>query len=304
MNIPLKNCMRVGLVHFMAFPEVIGGEGPVTETIQKVLDDGFFNVIEITRINDPETRREAKRMLDQSGFAVGFGAHPMLLGGGYNLNAEDDRTREQAVEVVFEAIDDADYFGASGCIVLTGKDPGKPLREKAKGLLIKSLNDACEYAREKSETQVLLEQFDRVEFGKNCLIGPIDEAIEIAQEILSNHDNFGLVIDQGHIPLLGEKPADIKRAAEYISHIHIGNCIKKDPAHSAYGDNHPIFGVEAGENGIDELREFLAMLMDIDYIGEGKSNVVSFEVKPFGGQSAEEIIDSSRETLEAAWLRL
>ena len=36
MNESLHKYMKVGLVHFMAYPSTIKGEGPVTETIKKV----------------------------------------------------------------------------------------------------------------------------------------------------------------------------------------------------------------------------------------------------------------------------
>ena len=35
MNEPMRKYMKVGLVHFMAYPATIKGEGPVVETIKK-----------------------------------------------------------------------------------------------------------------------------------------------------------------------------------------------------------------------------------------------------------------------------
>ena len=299
----LKEYMRVGLIHFMAFPAVMRGEGPVIETLGKILGDDFFNAVEITEVKDPAAKDEAKKMLDESGFAVGFGGQPMLLIGKHNLNSEDDAARDHAVRISCKAVDSAAEFNARGCGLLAGKDPGKEKREKAKELLVNSLARICTYAQEKG-TNVLLEQFDRVEYGKNCLIGPIEEAVEISQELRKNFDNFGLMIDLSHMPLLDEKPADIKPAAEHIGHVHIGNCVKHDSEHTAYGDEHPVFGIAEGENSVDELREYLAMLMEIGYIGKGMDNIVSFEIKPFGDQTADEIIEISQKTLQAAWDKL
>ena len=303
MDRQLKEYMRVGLIHFMAFPAVIRGEGPVTETLRKILDDDFFNAVEITQVKDPAAREAAKKMLEGSGFAVGFGGQPMLLIGKHNLNSEDEAARDQAVRVSCEAVDNAVEFNARGCGILAGKDPGKEKREKAKQLLVDSLAKICTHAREKGTT-VLLEQFDRVEYGKNCLIGPIEEAVEISQELRKNFDNFGLMIDLSHMPLLDEKPADIVPAAEHIGHVHIGNCVKHHPDHAAYGDEHPVFGIVEGENDVDQLREYLAMLLEIGYIGNGTDNIVSFEIKPFGAQTADAIIEISKKTLQAAWDRL
>jgi hypothetical protein len=50
MNEPLSKFMKVGLVHFMAYPTTIKGEGPVEETTEKVALDEYFHTIEITTI--------------------------------------------------------------------------------------------------------------------------------------------------------------------------------------------------------------------------------------------------------------
>jgi len=44
--------------------------------------------------------------------------------------------------------------------------------------------------------------------------------------------------------------------------------------------------------------------MEIGYIGEGKQNVVAFEVKPLEGQSAEVVAANTKRTLMEAWARL
>lgn len=63
MNIPLHYVMRPGIVHFMAFPATIKGEGPVLETCRQILADPFFEVIEISRIKDPAVRAQVKAMI-------------------------------------------------------------------------------------------------------------------------------------------------------------------------------------------------------------------------------------------------
>ena len=39
--------LRLGIVHFMAFPAVMGGEGPYAETIREIARDPFFTAIEV-----------------------------------------------------------------------------------------------------------------------------------------------------------------------------------------------------------------------------------------------------------------
>ncbi len=48
----LEAYMRVGIVHFMAFPELAGGGGPWVETVRHIALDPFFAAIEINHIDD------------------------------------------------------------------------------------------------------------------------------------------------------------------------------------------------------------------------------------------------------------
>ena len=75
----IHDYMQVGIVSFMAYPEIIKGEGPVLQTISEILEDPFFTAIEVTCIQDDSIRREAKTLLGKSGKIVGFGAQPPLL---------------------------------------------------------------------------------------------------------------------------------------------------------------------------------------------------------------------------------
>src|SRR4030042_123463 len=62
MNESIYNYMKLGLIHFMAYPSTIKGEGPIIETIKKIAVDDYFNAIEITWIKDQEIRKQVKKM--------------------------------------------------------------------------------------------------------------------------------------------------------------------------------------------------------------------------------------------------
>jgi len=57
----------------MAYPSTIKGEGPIEETIRKIAVDDYFDAIEVTWIEDPETRKRANKMLDSSKLPVAYG---------------------------------------------------------------------------------------------------------------------------------------------------------------------------------------------------------------------------------------
>ena len=64
MNESLHKFMKVGLVHFMAYPSTIKGEGPVLETVRKLALDDYFTAIEITTVKDKDERKKVKQILD------------------------------------------------------------------------------------------------------------------------------------------------------------------------------------------------------------------------------------------------
>jgi len=286
----------------MAYPQTIRGEGLILETMQKVVSDEFFEAIEITWIKDVKVREKARQLLSSRPLSVGFGAQPPLLLNKLSLNSEQEEERKKAVAQVKECIDEAYFMGAQALALLSGPDPGVEKREKAKQSLVKSLKEMVQYARSKDDLPLILESFDRVPYGKNRLIGPTEEAVEIAQEIRKEYPGFGLLLDLSHLPLLKESSQEaLGKAAAHLQHIHIGNCVMRDVKHPAYGDEHPPFGIEAGENGVNELREFLKVLLDIGYLDAEKRPIVSFEVKPFGKWTSEEVIRGAKETLRQAW---
>ena len=289
----------------MAFPEIMSGEGPVVETLEKICADDYFQIVEITHVKDAEVRRRAIEVVRNAGKSVAFGAQPVLLSRKLDLNNLDAQTRQAAVDAMRECLSEAVEWKAEGFAVLAGTDPGEKDRETGTAMLCASLKEICEISRRMDGPPVLLETFDRVPFGKNCLIGPTAEAASLARKVAGFYHDFGLMLDLSHLPLLGESSEHaIAAAGPHLRHVHIGNCVMRDPDHPVYGDNHPIFGIKEGENGADELTAFLKALLEAGYIGEGRQNTVSFELKPFGNQTSEDVIANAKETLDAAWAAL
>ncbi|MDO8683226.1 MAG: sugar phosphate isomerase/epimerase family protein [Armatimonadota bacterium] len=307
MNESMYKYMDVGLIHFMAYPQTIKGEGPILETLAEIAADDYFTLVEITWMKDPEVRQKAKELLAHSGMSVAYGAQPALLTQKLNLNAEDPAERLKAIDQIKACIDEAYEMSVRGLAVLSGKDPGAAGRAKAKELLIDSLKQLCKYSASKGKMPIALETFDRVEYGKNALIGPTSEAVEVAKAVKAECANFGLMLDLSHIPLLGETAKEcLTTAKDHIAHIHIGNCVMRDSAHPAYGDEHPRFGIPGGENGVAELAEFLKVLLEIGYLDGKTPKPVSFEVKPIAaiGETTAAVVANAKRALNQAWARV
>jgi sugar phosphate isomerase/epimerase len=302
MDQPLSRSARIGIIHFMLWPRAMSGEGPIAETVERLVADTAFDAIEVTRIADRDARRCVRALCETARVSLAFGAQPILLGGQLDLNALDESPRTAAIEAVQEGIDQAIELGAVGVAVLSGPDPGLAHREQAADLLVDSLKWLCDYAAHKGGLPVALETFDRQPFGKNCLIGPSTEAAEVARRVREHFPSFGLLLDLSHLPLLGETPREALRAAgDALVHAHMGNCVMRDPAHPAYGDNHPRFGVPGGENDVLELAEYLRALLDARFLDPVRRPILSFEVKPLAGESADALIAGSLRTLADAW---
>jgi sugar phosphate isomerase/epimerase len=303
MKDPLHNYMKVGIVQFMAYPSIQKGEGPVLEAISQIINDEFFGAIEITTVKDPQVRSRVAAALAVGGQVVGYGAQPQQLGNNCDLNTLDEKVRMASIQQVKAYVDEAIELGASRLAILSGKDLPESDRPAGMAALTASLEDICAYAKSKGDLAITLEVFDRT-IDKKCLVGSTEEAVAISKNLRRKYPDFGLMIDLSHLPMQGETSQhSLSVGKDHIVHIHVGNCIL-DKSHAAYGDSHPRFGHPAGVNGVSEVREFLRVLLDIDYIGPGKQNIVAFEVKPQPGETSEGVVANAKRTLIEAWATL
>lgn len=303
MNESLYKYMKVGLVHFMAYPSTIKGEGPVVETIKKIILDDYFSAIEITTIKDAAAKEEVKSMLESSHMTVAYGAQPRLLTGGLNINSLDEDARFNALDNLKRGIDEAYEIGASSFAFLSGNYE-ESSKEESYQALVKSTREVCAYAASKGRMKIALEVFD-YDVDKKSLIGPADLALRYAREIRAEHPHFGLMVDLSHIPLIHETIEEsLIPVKDYIVHAHIGNCVIKSPDLPAYGDVHPRFGFPNSENDVDQVVDYLRVLLNIGFLNTTKPPVVSFEIRPFGNEDPDIVIANAKRTLNEAWARV
>lgn len=302
MNESIFKYMKVGLIHFMAYPETMKGEGPIEETLKKILTDEYFNAVELSWIKDKAVREKARKMLATSHMAVKYGAQPRLLTTGLNINDLNEEGRLKALATLKEGIDEAYEIGAEGLAFLSGKYE-EATKEASFEALVKSTKELCKYAKSKGDLKIVLEVFD-FDVDKKSLIGPAPLAARFAEEIRKEYDNFGLLVDLSHLPLVRETAEQaILPVKDYLVHAHIGNAVAK-AGFDAYGDAHPRFGFPNGGNDVDELVEFLRVLMDIGFLNTKNPPVVSFEVKPWGDEDSDIVVANAKRSLNEAWARL
>jgi len=306
-NEPIAKYFHVGLIHPMAYPEVIRGEGPILETLKKILDDEYFGAVEVTWIKDPAVRAEAAKMLATAHVDVIFAGQPPLLTQKLDINAADPAERRKAIDQCKDSVDQAYELGAKILALLSGPMPADGDKRGATDRLVDSLIQVCKYAASKGDLAVSLETFD-FDIDKKCLVGPTVEAIEIARRVKAECPNFGLTVDLSHQPMLNESIKQmVSTAAPHLIHAHMGNCVLEQSAGPAYGDQHPAFGCACGLNDVDEVVEFLGELMGIGYFKKALPTsmpVVSFEVKPLPGEDSDLVVAGAKRVLNQAWAKV
>lgn len=293
---------KPGIVHFMAYPEVMKGYGPIAETVKKILSDQYFHAIELTLINDLEVRTAVKKMIETSYCKAVFGAQPIILVNKYNPNDLNEDKREIAVKALKEGIDQAHELGSNSFALLSGNYEERSKEQSYKQLL-KTIKELCEYAAPKG-IKVVLEIFD-YDIDKKSLIGPSLLAARFAEDVKKSHSNFGLMVDLSHIPMYYESIEDaIMIVKDHLVHAHLGNTIIGNTDDEAYGDQHPTFGFPNSSNNVAEVIAYLEVLFKAGYFDKPEPPILSFEVKPWKDQESDIAVANFKRVLDLAWARL
>lgn len=300
MNKLLHSFMKVGVVHFMAYPTAMKGEN-VYATLKEIVDDEFFGAVEVTRVPDPAERLRVADLLAQSGLVVGYGAQPLQLMGKLDIGSADPEHRARTMGILKEAIDEAYVLGAGRFALLSGPTVPAAEQEQAVERTAQALIELCAHSRSKGNMPLCLETFD-YDVDKRALIGPNALAARLSARVRAVDPTFGLMLDLSHLPLQHETIREGLQAARgQIVHAHVGNCIMRNRDHALVGDQHPRFGHPEGENGVAELTEYLRGLIEVGYLVEGEPRIVAFEVKPAPGEDTRTIVTNAKRALLQAW---
>lgn len=300
MNTSFREYMKPGIILHMAYNGLATGEGPILESLSKIAVDDYFEALEVTQMKDDQVRKKAAEMIAISHMDVAFGGQPMMLTTGMNINHLDGTERRKALETLKNGIDQAYELNAKGFSFLAGQYE-EETKEQSFMALLDSTRELCKYAASKGDMPVLCEVFD-YDIDKKSLIGPVHMAKRYAETMSKEFDNFGLMVDCSHIPMLHETNEEsLLPIRNYIKHAHMGNTVIADPKYPGYGDQHPRFGFPNSENDVEELAAYLQVLLDIGFLNKENRPIVSFEVKPFGDEDSEFVIANAKRTLNQAW---
>ena len=119
----LEQYLRLGLVHFMAFPETMQDESLLLPTLEKIAADPMFRCIEIKAIEDESLIRPVVDLAAGAGLDIVLTAQPAVLAGGLDPGSAERKESERAFEVLKHHVDQACALGAESVALLSGPDP-------------------------------------------------------------------------------------------------------------------------------------------------------------------------------------
>jgi sugar phosphate isomerase/epimerase len=301
-NFSIYHYMKLGIVHFKAFPGVSTGEGPVVETLRRIVEDDFWTAVEIGWMKDPKVRNEARKLLETSHMEVCYANQPRMFSNKLDMNAFDPKERRKALNGMINGIHEAFDLGATCMRVFSGKHPGEEKKEEAKKILIDSLKEVCQYTNELGPMEIYMKVFD-YDVDKCYLIGHFQDAADVAAEVHKEFSNFGVLADLSHFPLLRETPEEsLPLVKRFPMHFHIGNCLFRDRRSPVYGDLQPRFGIPGGEIDTPQVRDYFRLLLDMKLLNPEKKPVLSAEVRPLLAEDTSEVvIASTKRVIKEAW---
>jgi sugar phosphate isomerase/epimerase len=264
------------------FPDTVHDPDRFAEAAEKVAQSSVYDTVEFYfegALRDEEKVREA---LAAHGFRSVFLAGYRLKKDQLRLGDLDRKAREEAVAAVRTLIDRAYFYGSRKMLILSGARYSDPAQnERSLRHLEESLVELCRYAEQMAGEYVLgltFEHFnDRGE--PHFLVGTSEAMLWLAQRVSSVCGNFEVTFDLSHALQLGEDPErSLEMLAPHVKHIHLANCVIRDPGSPFYGDRHPPLGWEGGEVDLERARRFLSRARNLGLLDPSRGTVVGVEI--------------------------
>lgn len=292
----IHNYCTIGIVHGMAYPNALDSIEAFVSTLEKLLVDDYFELIEIGQLPFVELNDVVPALIKTAHCTFSYCGHSRLFKKGLNPNSLVETERLAAVDELKRGLDEAFEWGATEFQFLSRLYDERCIPSHIEALA-KSVRQLCEYA---GSLPVTLEVFDH-NIDKRSLLGPVDRVVSLLTQV-SDILNFGIMVDCSHIPMIGETiEENIVPIRGSIRHAHVGNTYIKDKSNPAYGDLHPCFGYPGSENDVPYVASYLKKLFDIGYLYHGGTNALSFEVRPLPGESSDVVVANAKRTLNQAW---
>lgn len=270
------------------YPESIVNEAVHTETLKKLSDSPLIDALDCWVWRTPERSKEEIAVLKACGkvinYNVGdrFGETPSFPA------SESAAERERSYGLYMREISAGLEIGTKKIVIGSGPDipsSREAARERFFEFILRLLKNIP------SDVSLVIEPTDR-DIDKHFLFGPLDETVEFIKRVRAEgYGNFGLLLDQCHIPIIYETlESALEKGACVLNHIHLGNAVIKDKTSHYYGDKHPAWNYPGSEYSDEDGVRFIKMLRNIGYT-DRENATVTFEMRPYEGVSSEESLE-------------
>lgn len=277
---------KIGIVTFMIFPELLKSDEGAADKIKLLINDPFFDLLELSPINDREWKKlQSYSRSSKIEFALGL--QPEILVRGYNPSAIDENERKRAEDILARDAEIACKRGMKAIAMCSGPTVPEQKRKAAVEAFVRTAITISEKIS-RYDVPLLIETFD-VKWDKKRLLGNLEFSAEVLEKIRENYSKTYLLWDLSHAPMLNEKPENLKPYSDLLGHVHVG-CTKR--VENRLYDWHPGFHRPGSLNDENDIAKLLEVLHDIKYKG-----AMSFEVKPEEGQTPMEVIHTAKSVL-------
>ncbi len=136
----------------MAYPRMAQGGSAATEDLLKILQDSFFDAVEVPTIEFPNWNQ----ILQQLGETTLIRSlQSYIITNGLDFSSSDSAKRQEAIGKIRNEIDSAAHHGMKMVGICSGPDVGAVERRKAKDNLVQSLIEICQHGIQRNLTVAL-----------------------------------------------------------------------------------------------------------------------------------------------------
>lgn len=298
MTTNIRRYAKLGLVHHLLYPACTCDAQYHADTLEPFVARDDIEAIDCCLPFGQTLRQRLIPAVKSCGKDVAYALH-LFPARKLSLASTDMIEQQVARYIIADQIAMAAAIGATGFVFVSGADvPDNRTLARA------AFTDFCKwFCDELAEYNItaLLEPFDRT-IDKKYLYGPIDDCIQLVDDIRRERSNMAIELDIAHLPLMFEDfESAIERCGDRIARVHLGNCVLKDTTHPLYGDKHPPMGLEGGEIDIKQLTTVLRALKKVGFLSKEFRKPLIMEMTPFPGRTPEYTVDKTKQLLDTAW---
>lgn len=301
MKEPLRKFARLGLSHFMLYPKCMEDSDDHVRTLETLVKRNDIETFDCFIPYGQERQEQLIRAIRQSGKEdIGYFIHHFPYGKLF-MTSPNPFEQHQTRLIVEEMIPLCVACGARTLTIASGP----PSPEMATPDHYAAFADFCKWLCGQLRPHgitLLMEPIDTT-VDKKFLYGSTASCVELIESLKTDVDNFGIILDLSHLPLMGETSSRaVKTVAPHLKRVHLGSCVLQDKNHPRYGDRHVPIGLEGGEIDVPELTTFLRCLLEAGFLNEENPGSMLFEIAPWPPQrDVEDVVTDSFERLFRAW---